>query len=189
MCWDSINTSFALSSKTVVTNCSFIYNHLKVIEFLGKQPLVHAEIYFNGPIYIFRNSDHRNASEIMLIKNFNVHIKGPVYISENSANYVMSIYSVDSNILFDGIIVVSNNKAEIIMVFYSSYVMFNGPLTVSQNLGTAMLINICDLILNGPIVISMNDLCESALLLQYSDILLTGSIYHLSQIIVIKLSL
>ena len=176
LCWDSINTSFALSSKTVVTNCSFIYNHLKVIELLGKQPLVHAEIYFNGPIYIFRNSDHRSASEIMLIENFNVHIKGPVYISENSANHVMLIYSVDNIILFDGIIVVSNNKAGIIMVFYSSYVMFNGPLTVSQNLGTTMMIFACNVTLNGPIVISMNDLCESALLLQYSDILFIGSI-------------
>ena len=39
-----------------------------------------------------------------------------------------------------------------------------------------MLTHSCPVTLNGPIVISMNDLCESVMLLHYSDIFLSGNI-------------
>ena len=50
---DSINASFALSSKIVITNCSFCNNYLTLIKLHSTNPLIQAEIYVNGPIYIF----------------------------------------------------------------------------------------------------------------------------------------
>ena len=175
-CWNFINASFALSSKITITNCSFFNNYLTLIKFLCNNPLVHAEICFNGPVRISGNQNDRRTSEIMHIVNFKVHIKGPVYISRNSAYCVMSIYSTGNRILLDGIIFISSNAARTVMQFYKSYVIFNGPITVSQNMGTTMLMNKCNVTLIGPIVISMNRASVSTMLLQYSDVLFTGNI-------------
>ena len=177
-CWSSNNASFALSSKIVIMNCSFYNNHLKVIQFHSSNPSLHAEICINGPVYIFGNTNEWSSSEIMEIDNFNVHIKGPVYILNNAAeDGIMFINAILNNILLDGIIVVSNNTAFNVMQFHHSHVMFNGSITVSQNIGhTILWILSCTVTLSGPTLIFMNINCGSLMLLQYCNILFTGNI-------------
>ena len=79
--------------------------------------------------------------------------------------------------MFDGIVVISNNTADTVMKFQLSFVMFNRPITLSQNEGTVMLTDSCTLTLNGPIMIFMNEECETTMLLRYSEILLSGNIF------------
>ena len=179
LCQNSTNASFALSSKIIITNCSLFNNYLSLMKLHNTNPLLNTEICINRRVLTFGNcNDDESAKEIIRIENFDVRIRGPVYISNNQADFVIiSIYcTYKTNVLFDGLIILSNNTADTVMEFYLSYVTFNGPVTVSQNHGVIILAHSSTVILNGPIVISMNDLCKIAMLLQYSDLLLSGSI-------------
>ena len=70
LCRNLIYAPIGVSSKIVITNCSFFNNYLTLIKFLSDNPLVHAEICFNGPVHIFGNYNDRRNSEILLIEKF-----------------------------------------------------------------------------------------------------------------------
>ena len=142
-------------------------------------PLAYVEVYINGSVYIIGSYSGEHASEILHVENLNVHMLGPVYIVNNSADFILSFCSRDNIGLFidvNGLIVVSNNKADTIMKFFLNDIIFDGPITISENIGTIILAHFCAVTLNGPIMISMNDLCESAMRLQNSDVLFSGEL-------------
>ena len=117
------------------------------------------------------------------------HINGTMYISKSSANSVISSFL--SYIFFNGLIEVFNNTVQtVLMQFQSSNVMFNGLITISENVGSVIRTQSCNVTLNGPITISMNTKCDYIMLLQYSEVLFNKDILFISnmchQIIVLK---
>ena len=198
-CWDQEETSCAFSSRTVITNCSYFNNNWRLLKFFSSGTLACASVYITGPVYIFENDisggyifysyDDGSTLDVMHIENLIVHINGQIYISNNYADSLISCYS--SDILFNGLIVISNNAVRnTVMQFQSSCVIFNGPIIISENVGSITLTQSCNVTFNGPITISMNTKCEYIMLLQYSNILFSKQILFESnschQIVVLK---
>ena len=191
ICEIQINGPCVYSSKIVIENCTFLNNtSTPVLQLLGTEPLACVSVYITGPIYITKNYDFASSSDLIRIKDLIVYITGPIYITSNSIKSLMSIST--SRILFNGPVIISNNKAFLdnLMTFQSSDIVFNGPITVSENLGSVILMQSCSVTFNGPIKISESDVCEHILLLQYSDILFKEEILFqsnvCSQIIILR---
>ena len=76
------------------------------------------------------------------------------------------------------------------MEFHHSFVMLNGPVTISENIGSIIASYSCNVTLDGPIIISMNKNCEYIILLPDSEILFNQRIIFKTnfcdQIIVLK---
>ena len=184
LCCNPMSAYFALSSNVIITNCSFLNNNLTLLKLISSTPLANVAVYINGPVYVVGSYSGESASEILRVEKLNVYMRGPVYILNNSADFILSYYSCDkiklfaniNSVLLDGLIVASNNKADTIMNFHHGDITFNGPTTISENIGTIILAQSCIVTLNGPIIISRNDLCESVMRLQYSDVLFIGEI-------------
>ena len=183
------NSSYASASSVVITNCSFFNNDDTLLSFLNTEPLTCVNVHITGPVYILENHIAETLSELIHINNSFVHINGTMYISKSFANSVISIFS--SHIFFSGLIEVSNNTVQtVLMHFQSSYVTFNGPVTISENVGSVIRTQSCNVTLNGPITISMNTNCDYIMLLQYSEVLFNKHVLFMSnmcyQIIVLK---
>ena len=189
LCFQTFEPSCASSSSAVITNCSFFNNDGTLLDLLHIGPLICVSIHITGPVYILDNHNTETVSELIHINNSFVHINGTMYISKSSANSVISIFS--SYIFFNGLIAVYNNTVQtVLMHFQSSYVTFNGPITISENVGSVIRTHSCNVTLNGPIKISMNTNCDYIMLLQYSEVLFNKHILFMSnmchQIIVLK---
>ena len=186
ICEIQINGSSVYFSKLVIANCSFFNNNNNLLQVLGIEPLACVNVYI-GPIYITKNS---RTSALIHINDVIVHINGPIYISSNSVESVMSIST--SRIWLNGPITITNNEAfySTLMTFQSSDVVFTGPINIINNLGSVMFMQSCNITFNGSIEIYINDGCVYILLLQYCDILLKEKILFRSnvcgQIIILK---
>ena len=110
-----------------------------------------------------------------------MHINGPIYISNIEVDSAVLVYS--SQIFLSGSIVISNSKVKnTIMQFQSSCVMFNGPINISDNVGSIIMTNSSNVTFNGPITISMNKECKYIMLLQYSEIVFNRKILFKSNV-------
>ena len=195
LCFETFEPSCASSSSVVISNCSFFNNDGTLLNLLHIGPPTCVNIHITGPVYILENQITidmnivETLSELIHINNSFVHINGTMYISKSSANSVISIFS--SYIFFNGLIEVYNNTVQtVLMQFQSSNVMFNGPITILDNVGSVIWTQSCNVTLNGPITISMNTNCDYVMLLQYSEVLFNNHILSMSnmcyQIIVLK---
>ena len=198
MCWD---LTCALSSTIAITNCSYFSNDWRLLKFFNSGILKCASVYINGPVYIFESysfgtyvfDSYNDGStlDIMHIQNLIVHINGPMYISNNFADSLISTYS--SHVLFNGLIEISNNTVRnATMRFHSGHIIFNGPIVISRNVGSIILTQLCNVTFIGSITIFMNTECNYIMLLGYSEILFSKQILFKSnlcqQIIILKSS-
>ena len=195
MCWD---ITCALSSTVAITNCSYFNNDWRLLKFFNSGIQKCANVYITGPVYIFESysfgtyifDSYNDGStlDIMHIENLIVHINGPMYMSNNFADSLISSYS--SHILFNGLIEISNNTHNATMRFHSGHIIFHGPIIISGNVESIILTQLCNVMFNGPITIFMNEECKYVMLLQYSDILFNKQILFKSnlcqQIVVLK---
>ena len=176
LCWESINLSCNFLSSILITKSSFVNNNWTLMQLLSSETLTCVKVHITGPIDLVGSNIQvfKGITKIMRVENFIIHVNGPIYISRNSADFIMSIYS--SFIYFNGLINVSKNKVNIAIDIHSSSVLFNGPIIMSRNTGSIIHTQSCNVTLNGPITISNNWLCEYVMQLQYSDIMLNRSI-------------
>ena len=195
-CKNSVKTSCVLSSKFVITNCTFFNNHWRLLNLYAygstRGPLTCTNIYISGPLYISGMYIDKFISEIIRIEKLTVHINGPMY-SYIKDHCRFSNISLLMSYFLSGLIVISNSKVQnTIMEFQSSYVMFNGPINISDNVGSIIMTHSSNVTFNGPITISMNKECKYIMLLQYSKIVFNRKILFKSnvchQIIVLKSS-
>ena len=180
------NTSCAFSSKILIKVCLFLKNTMSFLKLVGSKILSCVNVYVIGPVTI--TDSEAGSEEVMHIENSIVHVNGPLYLSENHAIKLISIYS--SDVLFHGLIITSNKITNVLMQFQFSHILFKGPITISKNIGSVLQTHSCNATISGPIKIFMNQKCRYVMLLQFSDVLFNETISFQSnlcqQIIVLK---
>ena len=186
ICGVPVKAACEFSSKVIVRNCLILHNTMTFLKLLGSKTLSCINTHITGPITI--SDSGIGSGEIMHIENSIVHVHWPIYLSKNHGTTLISIYS--SNITFNGLVIESNKLKDSIMLFHFSHVVFNGPITISNNKGSGLQIHSCNATFNGPIQISINKKCKYTVLLEYSNVLFNGTILFqsnlCSQIIGIK---
>ena len=115
-----LNCKFFDNDRLVLISVQ-LYNWI-LLELLNSELSLCVNVYIFGPVCIFKNNIRAMAAEFMYIENCIVHINGPVYVSNNNGNYIISAYS--SNVYLNGLITVCNNSVDTIMKFKSSHVLF-----------------------------------------------------------------
>ena len=166
----------AYSSRVTIRDCLFSNNTAALLNFYGSDLLSCVNIHITGIFNITGNSIASQPQNIMRFRYSIALVSGPVYLSHNHHQYTMVlIYS--SYISFNGPIIVSNNTAGVILAFEHSEIVLNGPITISENHGSIMQTYLCEMVFfNGLIIISMNDKCKYIMSLQYSDVLFNKTI-------------
>ena len=152
------------------SKCNFSNNVVDFIllEMRGYHTVNYTYILLIGPSYISDNeiiSDSSNliyiAIESVAIDKMDIHIYGPINISNNA------VYNID------------------IMAFQSCKVLLKGPITISSNLATErniILLEYCNVSFHGPITMSQHYGTDSIILFIACDITFDKQIMFISNI-------
>ena len=141
------------TGKLIIANCSFIKNKGTIIHLNGHNKILLADTFIRD-IYMWDNSE----GLVMNFDKLNVRISGHLNIFSNYMDVLMVVKS--SNISFNGLTNISSNLAynEDVMIFHSSYVVFNDWVNISDNAvdNAVMLFKFCNVTFNGLVNISDN---------------------------------
>ena len=129
---------------------------------------------FIGSIRIDSNNNFLN-NFVMYMENFNIYINETLKVAFRNDGYtLMSVQS--SRISFNGLVsILDENTMDAMMVFKSSYVLFNGEVLISGNTANNILVfQFSDVLFNGPMTISNNR--GSIMQLSFSNVSFNSSV-------------
>ena len=155
-CEIPLDASCFSQSNVSITNIVFDGNTGNLFRLLSDELAPCKSNIFIGSMRIYSNNNFLN-NFVMYMENFNIYINETLKITFCNEGYtLMSVQS--SRISFNGLVsILDENTMDAMMVFKSSYVLFNGEVLISGNTANNILVfQFSDVLFNGPMTISNN---------------------------------
>ena len=184
-----INTSCIFASNITVIHLAYYDNTGKLFSLHGSKLTPCKNSISIEQIHMLWNRNFEDQIDIY-IQDFTVYINGYFLILYNvGKTIIMSVQS--SYISFNGDVSITHNVADNIMIFQYSDVVFKGTVRISNNRASIMRMYSCNVTFNGSVDIYDNkDQCNHIIYFQFCNILFSKSIYFTSnwceQIIILK---
>ena len=183
-CEIPLSVSCFSQSNVSITNIVFDRNKGNLFRLLSDELAPCKSTVFIGSINMDGNTNYLN-NFVIYIENLNIYINENLHVSYNEGYTLMSVKSshisfnrlvnIDddndmrdvvmifesSNILFNGTVLISSSAAKNIMIFQFSDIQFNGPMVISNNRGSIMQLTSCNVSFNSSIKIYNNNIYDN----------------------------